>query len=115
MGSAALNQPGSLILGGYEQNQSLGSVKAFPFESDRGPKGFLLDVTLAVQTGGSPLLTDVGSVYQGLRDNELAAEITRDEGGKLGSAVVKPNPAAPYIPSSRYLRSRRRPSTRDME
>jgi hypothetical protein len=97
IGGAALGQPGSLVLGGYEQNRALGQVGVFPIQSGI-PSVFLLDVIIGTETGASPFnRSDEGSVYQGLGGNTIATEITKSLGGRNGSAVMIPNPAAPYI------------------
>lgn len=53
IGSAALRIPGSLFLGGYDQNRAIGEVSAQPFSSGSFPIG-LLDIGIGVAEGGSP-------------------------------------------------------------
>lgn len=53
IGSAALQIPGSLFLGGYDQNRAIGEVSAQPFSSGSFPIG-LLDIGIGVAEGGSP-------------------------------------------------------------
>lgn len=53
IGSAALGIPGSLFLGGYDQNRVLGEVSAQPFSSGSFPIQ-LLDIGIGVADGGSP-------------------------------------------------------------
>src|SRR3569833_1203088 len=98
MGSVALGQPGSMVLGGYEQNRALGDVGIFTIKAGL-PALFLVDVVLGTQVGGSPFKDIQGteSVYQGLGGNSQGETITKSLGGKAGSAVVIPNPASPYI------------------
>jgi hypothetical protein len=97
MGSVALEQSGSLVLGGYERNRALGPVGVSEF--DDVPYMFLIDVILGTQVGASPfsLPEDAGSVWQGIGDNEAARVEVERLGAKKGTAVVFPNPAVPYI------------------
>jgi hypothetical protein len=97
MGSVELRQRGSLILGGYEQNRALGTVGVFPF-TDGIPRGFLRDVVLGTERGGSPFgATNEGSIFKGLGGNDRAADLVEQLGGKRGSVVVLLNPSSPYI------------------
>lgn len=94
MGSVALNQPGSLILGGYEQNRALGPMVSLPIN----PVGFvtLLDVTLGTQVGASQFTNgdkDEGSIWQGLGTNQRGIE--RSRGNR--SATMSISPSVPYI------------------
>jgi len=99
MGSAALQQPGSMVLGGYEQNRALGSVGVFSLFSS---EVFLVDVILGTQKGASPFknLSEVTSVYRGPGPDDYgqaaSLEVKR-RGGKAGSALAVLNPASPYI------------------
>ncbi|KAK4038064.1 aspartic peptidase domain-containing protein [Parachaetomium inaequale] len=99
MGSVALEQPGSLVLGGYERNRALGSVGIFNFDPLSLPTFFLLDVFLGIQVGASPFTKpeDVGSLWQGIGDDEAAENLNKEIGFKAGTAIVIPNPEAPYI------------------
>ncbi|KAI0420360.1 hypothetical protein F5X98DRAFT_383021 [Xylaria grammica] len=98
MGSAQHGQPGSLVLGGYEQNRALGDVGLFNSDDRGTPHIFLLDVILDTQAGLSPFRdSSIGSVYKGLGDNSYAAEYARFLGGTDGSAVVALSPSVPYI------------------
>lgn len=54
MGSALLNQPGSMILGGYEQNRVLGDVGTFDSGVGDQFNAYILDVFLDVEVGASP-------------------------------------------------------------
>lgn len=57
IGSAALNIPGSLLLGGYDQSRALAPVSAQPYTSAEPGGSFvieLLDIGIGVATGGSP-------------------------------------------------------------
>lgn len=97
MGSAALGQPGSMVLGGYERSRALGPVGVFRLENGM-PMVFLLDILIGTETGASPFdQSDEWSVYKGLGGSETATAITKSLGGKAGSAAVVPNPSAPYI------------------
>ncbi|KAB8264202.1 hypothetical protein BDV32DRAFT_145984 [Aspergillus pseudonomiae] len=53
IGSVPLGIPGSLVLGGYDQNRVLGDVSAQPYSSGNLPID-LLDVKIGVISGGSP-------------------------------------------------------------
>ncbi|KAJ5156820.1 hypothetical protein N7492_009623 [Penicillium capsulatum] len=53
IGSAALRIPGSLFLGGYDQNRVIGEVSSQPFSSGSFPIQ-LLDIGIGVADGGSP-------------------------------------------------------------
>ncbi|KAM7208573.1 Aspartic peptidase domain containing protein, partial [Rhypophila decipiens] len=104
MGSVAYNQPGSLILGGYEKNRALGEVGTFRWDSEDVPYMFLLDVQLGVQSekSGFSFGTDGSSntsIWAGPTDNEVkdAENLRKRLGAKEGAAVVVPNPGAPYI------------------
>jgi len=100
MGSAALNQGGSLVLGGYEQNRALGPVGVFDLEGGAlSPGVFVVDVVLGTQTGASPLgdLTGTTSVYRGIGDSAAARRINREAGAADNTAVSILNPASPYI------------------
>jgi hypothetical protein len=99
IGSVLLKQPGSLVLGGYEQNRALGDVGVFHIDEWDRPMIFLLDLSLGVETGGSPFDTNkqLGSVWQGLGGSKLGEQATKDNGGIKGSALFMANPAVPYI------------------
>ncbi|KAI9148846.1 hypothetical protein HJFPF1_10888 [Paramyrothecium foliicola] len=107
IGSVPLGQSGSFILGGYDQNRVLGEVGVFDLVQDAtlqdylpvgAPTAYLVDLVLGVETGGSPFNnTALGSVWQGLGENQAAEEATRRVGGATGSALVTFNPGAPYI------------------
>ncbi|KAK4187376.1 hypothetical protein QBC35DRAFT_463905 [Podospora australis] len=96
-----LQQVGSLWLRGYEQNRALGPVGVFRYVDPRYPPRILLhDVFLGTAVGGSPFANpskDEGSVWQGTGDNPVADTAVRLPGGTTGSALIIPNPAAPYI------------------
>ncbi|KAM7190398.1 Aspartic peptidase domain containing protein [Rhypophila sp. PSN 637] len=101
LGSVAYNQPGSLILGGYEKNRVLGEVGIFRWDSEDVPYMFLLDVQLGVQSEKSGFSFETGgsSIWAGPTDNEDkdAENLRKRLGAKEGAAVVVPNPGAPYI------------------
>ncbi|KAK3298659.1 uncharacterized protein B0H64DRAFT_454105 [Chaetomium fimeti] len=118
MGSVALGQPASLVLGGYEKSRALGSVGVFTFGGFGPPILYLLDVLLGTQVGASPFARpgDEGSVWQGIKDNEgdIAEDITQQEGVKPGTALVVPDPTVPYIylpPGTCEAAARRLPVT----
>ncbi len=98
MGSAKHDQPGSLVLGGYEQNRVLGNIGIFNIDDGGTPHIFLLDIILDTEVGGSPFNeSKIGSVYQGLGNNSYAANYTKYLGGTHGSALVALSPSLPYI------------------
>ncbi|KAM7219238.1 Aspartic peptidase domain containing protein [Rhypophila decipiens] len=73
IGSAGLNQPGSLILGGYEQHRALGPVGVFDFDplaSWHDRKNLeIIDIHLGTQVGGSPFANgkkDEGSIWSSM-------------------------------------------------
>ena len=109
MGSAAHNQEGSMILGGYEQNRVLGEVGTFNLLLTRcpqgaqgtlklgGPQAYMLDVVLSVETGVSPFNQSGNiSLWHGIDDGETASESVA-EGGRAGSRLVTTNPSVPYM------------------
>ncbi|KAK1976472.1 aspartic peptidase domain-containing protein [Colletotrichum cereale] len=77
MGSAALKLPGSLVLGGYEQNRALGQVGTFALMESSVPVMYLRDLFMD--------------------STEQGKQITKNVGGPAGSVFVIPNPASPYI------------------
>ncbi|SPO01546.1 uncharacterized protein DNG_04219 [Cephalotrichum gorgonifer] len=98
VGSAAFEQPGSMVLGGYEQNRIVGKAGAFSLSAPGIPFISLLDVAIGVETGVSPFGSfDPISVFTGPGDNEQAATIVKTLEGKKGSVMVVPNPTIPYI------------------
>lgn len=100
IGSASLRQPGSLILGGYEQNRALGPVGVFNFNhSDGDTQAFLIDLTLGVETGGSPFEKDVklGSIWKGPAGDEEAEGENQLYGGVRNSMVVSITTLDAYI------------------
>lgn len=122
IGSVALGQPASMVLGGYEQNRALGSVAVFKFKPGSTlPTFYLLDVLLGTQLGTSPFANpdrDEGSVWQGIRDNpgDIAEERTEELGLKPGTALVIPDATVPYIylpPGTCEAAARRLPVTWD--
>lgn len=98
MGSASLNQTGSLVLGGYEKNRALGPVGSFKMNSDAGfPTMFLRDVFLGTEVGATAFDDDIISIYQGLGDDEQAIEVSKACGAPSGAALTIPSPSTPYI------------------
>lgn len=114
MGSVTCGPSGSLYYGGYEKNRVLGDVAVLNLDNMQTPKVFLFDVTLGVETGGSPFnqtgQDNIGglsgrswSIWNGFGDDMGdARRLTEYHGGPSGSIYVKINPAMPYIylPSS---------------
>ncbi|KAL2113467.1 hypothetical protein VUR80DRAFT_3867 [Thermomyces stellatus] len=104
IGSVALEQSGSMVLGGYDQNRVVGERGEFPLPGNpayaRMPYMTLRDV-LGVETGDSPLDSDDHiSVYARLGDDfvgEQGTHFTSQFRGPPGSALVILNPAATYI------------------
>ena len=111
MSSGALNQPGSMVLGGWDENRIVGDVGVFnllisspapgPNAQDiylpGGPQAFLLDVILDVETGGSPFnQTNSISLWYGI-DDEIGDTSSVAAGGKTGSRLVTINPSIPYL------------------
>ncbi|KKA16133.1 Aspartic protease, partial [Rasamsonia emersonii CBS 393.64] len=83
IGSAALNIPGSLFLGGYDQSRALEPVSAQPYTSAEPGGSFaieLLDIEIGVATGGSPwnFTNKTGLLIQGDSPSLKSADITRD-------------------------------------
>ena len=100
MGSVLTRQPGSLVLGGYEQNRALGPVGVFNHDGVLGL--FLVDLVLGVDEGLSPFnvsASELGSVWPGVQ-SEVGKELAKMYGAKAGTAVVVPNPGSPgiYLP-----------------
>ena len=97
IGSVPLNQPGSLILGGYDSNRVLGTVGVFRYQ-DEISTAPLVDVVLGVEEGGSPFKSAfTGSVYKGNNGTQHATDVANSYGAPAGSIIVTPNPAAPYL------------------
>ncbi|KAK3312105.1 hypothetical protein B0H66DRAFT_584976 [Apodospora peruviana] len=102
MGSAALGQKGSLILGGYEENRIIAPVAAIEMQLGV-PIIFLTDVFLGVEVGQWPIgdhSTPDEVIWEGTGSDQLGASIAKQFGGSVGSALVTPNPAVPgiYLP-----------------
>ncbi|KAI4174997.1 MAG: hypothetical protein LQ343_002024 [Gyalolechia ehrenbergii] len=98
IGSALLNQRGSMILGGYEQNRVLGDVGTFDLPEVRGPRGFLLDVVLGVEIGASPFNQPGNiSLWHGIHDDPSDSHRSESDGGRTGSRLIDINPSVPYM------------------
>lgn len=98
IGSASLNQSGSMVLGGYEQNRVLGEVGTFDLGATRGPSAFLLDVVLDVETGVSPFNQSSSiSLWHGLEDDPDRVRESNRHGGRTGSRLISVNPSVPYM------------------
>lgn len=84
IGSAALRYPGSLILGGYDKGRLVGPVITSQITGDNSDVFELLDVTLGVETGGSPFESNqqhMGGLLiseDGLPATTLVTELTTD-------------------------------------
>lgn len=99
------DQPGSFVLGGYEQNRLLGRAGTFPLPTngfaDFNPIIPLLDVVIGAETGGSPfgspdsisMFVELGSNGYAYDEDRLQTQI----GGPRGSALVMPDLTVPYI------------------
>ena len=88
IGSAALNLPLSLWLGGYDMSRVLGPVSAQPYSANITNNNFLidlLDIGVGVEYGGSPFS------YQA-RQGLLA-----EKNSSITSLSVAMNSAAPYM------------------
>ncbi|KAK1633490.1 hypothetical protein BDP81DRAFT_452103 [Colletotrichum phormii] len=96
MGSVALGQPPSLIMGGYEENRILGDVATF-FLDWTLPRIFLADVLLDFETGGSPYNTTIGSVWKSANIANSARSMVRRFSGPAESVMIHPNAATPYL------------------
>lgn len=107
MGSVALGQKGSMVLGGYDRTRALGKVAAFNRGGVTYFTVFLLDVLLGVETGASPFqgledpanatATTTTSVFQGIHRNSVWAREAVQSGGKQGSVKVVLAPEWAYI------------------
>ncbi|RYP63189.1 hypothetical protein DL769_007046 [Monosporascus sp. CRB-8-3] len=97
MGSALLEQPGSLVLGGYEKNRALGQAGTFPLW-DGMPAVIVMDVFLGTEVGPSAFGKDGSiSIYQGLGNDTWAAQVSKGYGATLGAAIAMLNPSSPYM------------------
>ncbi|KAJ5714704.1 uncharacterized protein N7483_011885 [Penicillium malachiteum] len=90
IGSASLGIPGSLLLGGYDQNRVIGDVSAQSFSSGSFPIE-LYDMSLGVAEGGSPwsYVNKTGLLAQG--------NSTPDSGPQV---IVDPVNPYIYLPQS---------------
>ena len=97
IGSAFLNQSGSLIFGGYDISRALGPVGVL--QLDLGlPDAFLLDISIGVEEGGSPFnQSTINNLFQGHPVESPASDLERDRGAPAGSIIMMANPAVPYI------------------
>ena len=82
IGSVMHQQAGSLTLGGYDQSRTLGTAGSFDMDGST-PITSLIDISMGVETGGSPFnTTNVTGLYQ-------------FDGNTSAKAII--NPALPYI------------------
>ncbi|PYI08356.1 aspartic protease [Aspergillus sclerotiicarbonarius CBS 121057] len=90
IGSASLGIPGSLLLGGYDQNRVIGDVSAQAFSSGSFPIE-LFDLSIGVAEGGSPwnYSNKTGLLAQG--NSSLASGL---------SVIVDPANPYLYLPQS---------------
>ncbi|KAK4227823.1 hypothetical protein QBC38DRAFT_526179 [Podospora fimiseda] len=93
IGSVQFQQPGSLILGGYDQSRVIGPIGVFDTKQEL--TGWLTDVVLGTQVGPSAFQKREyeGSVWLGPGQDRYA-EL---HGRKNGTTLISFNPAAPYI------------------
>ncbi|KAL0935904.1 aspartic-type endopeptidase [Colletotrichum truncatum] len=96
IGSAALDIPGSLVLGGYEQNRALGEVGTFTLQ-EGVPRVFLRDVIMGTEIGASSSFPASVNRSFWVEPTGVGMENSKILGGPAGSAVVLPNPVSPYI------------------
>ncbi|KAK1751324.1 hypothetical protein QBC47DRAFT_364349 [Echria macrotheca] len=101
IGSVALDQRGSMVLGGYDRNRIVGRVGAFNLLADMH-NVFLIDVVLGVEEGIAPFNgSNVTSVYQGVPPGDAEAKyLNKYFGGTDNSILAQPDPAVPgiYLP-----------------
>ncbi|KAL8639880.1 MAG: hypothetical protein Q9226_008816, partial [Calogaya cf. arnoldii] len=94
IGSAPLNQPGSMVLGGYEKNRVLGDVGMFDLGTSdtiptAGPRASHLDVVPDFETGPSPFNESKGiSLWHHLNDDPPLDPSRRG---------ININPSVPYM------------------
>lgn len=86
IGAAALNYPGSLILGGYDRGRTIGP----PYTGTPEVQFRLSDINIGVETGGSPFPFGQQAGLLMTEDNEIAAEPIDIE--------IKPWDAYIYLP-----------------
>ncbi|TPX09031.1 uncharacterized protein E0L32_001708 [Thyridium curvatum] len=99
LGSVAHSLPGSLLLGGYEDNRVIAPVATLRMQAGLHT-AFLVDVTLGVEVGGSPWSDNgsvPGSVYAGNDGAPRAVELVKQLGGAAGASLVTLNAADPYM------------------
>ncbi|KAK4443055.1 aspartic peptidase domain-containing protein [Podospora aff. communis PSN243] len=99
LGSAPLNQRGSLILGGYDEARIVGPIASFQMILGT-PVIFLADIALGVATGISHLPTTPETPIS-VWDGSATDLVSEHLGGRKGNIVITPNPAVPgiYLPS----------------
>ncbi|KAK4461307.1 hypothetical protein QBC42DRAFT_94504 [Cladorrhinum samala] len=103
MGSAALDQKGSLMVGGYDESRVIEPVGTFEMQLGQAVMT-LLDVVLGSEVGGWPFNSpreEVGGIFQGT-DDEMGLQSVGMFGRKKGSVLVSPNPLVPgiYLPNN---------------
>lgn len=86
IGSVHPYVPASLVLGGYDQNRVIGSVSAWTAQNLLFDMIInLVDISLGVESGGSPFPFNTKSI--GLRDS----------GNEVSQLSIRPNPTLPYL------------------
>lgn len=103
MGTVALGQKGSLIVGGYDESRVVQPVGAFEIQFGQILIS-LMDVVLGSEVGGWPFNSpreEIGGIFQGTDDRE-GLEFSEILRRKKGSVLVSPNPLVPgiYLPNS---------------
>ncbi|MCJ1331878.1 hypothetical protein MMC10_008570 [Thelotrema lepadinum] len=97
IGSVTQQIGGSLVLGGYDQSRVIGPVATFNYLNGL-PFSVLMDVTLGAARCDSPFPEgSIKQLYKGTADSPPGAQLTAQLGAPKGSALVIPNPAAPYM------------------
>ena len=97
IGSVPQQIGGSLVLGGYDQSRVIGPVGTFNYLNGL-PLSVLMDVTLGAARCDSPFPEGaIKQLYKGTGDSAAGAQLTAQIGAPKGSALVVPNPAAPYM------------------
>ena len=98
MGSISLGQSSSLLLGGYDSSRALGAAGVFDLVGGVIPYVTLRDVTIGVETGGSPFnQSDFGSLNRG-PSNNMSTQITSSLNVVRNNSVAMIiDPTRPYI------------------
>ncbi|KAK4161019.1 hypothetical protein QBC43DRAFT_218541 [Cladorrhinum sp. PSN259] len=98
IGSAPLQQPGSFVLGGYDQSRAIGQVGEFSWDTVGGSTMFLLDVFIGTDPVGNSVIPEYeGSIWQNASISGTASSVIKMRGGKAGSVMVSLDATTPYI------------------